>query len=321
MNKLYTIIFVFIFSISANAQPEETDILVLDLLTLADKYVTPAADASVYQSAASWFSSAKKKELWEIDIAVHGNMLFIPKKQRTVRVSNSDFNILSFQSGVESDLIPTALGNDEAIFFEGTAFGDDFELQTPEGINDEKVYNFFIQGNIGLWYGSELIVRYAPKIDLSGSKFGSLGFGLKHNISQHFSSLKDSKTQIAGLISYALFDVDLHFSDVDLIATTVSATQISSKSLLFQALASHEIGKFEILGAFGYTSSTFDYELEGAQNPFLTVLNGALTNLSETRHNFKADLGFNVKIWELQLNSLVSLGKFTNINLGIQYKI
>ena len=53
---------------SANAQSDQ-DLLVEDMLLIAENFATPGAEAAAVQSSAGWFSSAQDLGKWKIDLS------------------------------------------------------------------------------------------------------------------------------------------------------------------------------------------------------------------------------------------------------------
>src|SRR5215831_10397270 len=74
--KSALLVFVFSFT-SAKAQQDDLgtqlDKMMNDAVFFTGKYVSPAADATVYQAASSWIDTPKKKSLWDLSLGVHFN--------------------------------------------------------------------------------------------------------------------------------------------------------------------------------------------------------------------------------------------------------
>ena len=97
MKKLSILSGLFIFGFSnfgfsqTSAQFEQIGYLLEDALLYSKQYLIPATDAAVYQASSAWMNSAKKKENWEINVGIHGNMFFVPNSDRSFTIANSDF--------------------------------------------------------------------------------------------------------------------------------------------------------------------------------------------------------------------------------------
>jgi hypothetical protein len=68
--------------------------LIQDAIYFTDLYVSPAADAAVYQAASSWVNTPQKAELWDFTLGLHVNTFFVPKSDRSFRLNNSDLSFL-----------------------------------------------------------------------------------------------------------------------------------------------------------------------------------------------------------------------------------
>ena len=306
----------------AQAQTE-VDLLLQDMLLLSDKFIQPAADGSVYQSSAGWYQSGKTNKLWQVDVTLMNNVLFIPQKRRSFLFNNSDYNQLRLINGDEATQIPTAIGGDTSVVIQGEVLGDTFDFRAFEGLGQDAVYHPFFQAAVGLPKGFELKVRYAPKIEINESNFEILGIGLQSSLNELFKNTEDEQQllDVSVLVSYATFKVDFQFEEFELPGAKINSTVIDANSMLFQLVASKQWNNFEAFYAMGYTNTSFNYELGGESSLFLTALNKSLETLDNNQTDLKFDLGFNYNFKRLSLNNTFSFGKFANYNLGIYYTI
>ena len=83
--------------IDASTQSEFSN-LIKDAIFFTDQYVTPATDAAVYQAASAWMVSPKKAELWDFTIGLHFNTFFVPKSDRSFRLSNDQLSFFTIDS-------------------------------------------------------------------------------------------------------------------------------------------------------------------------------------------------------------------------------
>lgn len=312
-----------------SAQTSDLDLLIEDLLLLCGNFIEPAADGSVYQSSASWYQSGKTNDLWQVDVAIMNNVLFIPNQRRSFIFNNSDYNNLRLINGDDMAELPTAIGGDTDVVIEGEALGDTFDFRAFEGLGQDAVYHPYLQAGVGLPKGFELKVRYSPKIEINDSNFEILGFGLQSNLNTLFGlddvgneeEGKKAFADFSALVSYSNFKVDFLFDAFELPGAVINRTIIDADSWLFQLVVSKEIKNFELFYATGFTTSKFDYTLGGEQSLLLDALNEALIRLNNAQTDLKFDLGFNYNFKRLTLNNTFSFGKFANYNLGVYYTI
>lgn len=320
----------FGFSQSFNQDASE---VLSDVVLLSKGFVTPAADASVYQSSSAWYSSAKSVGKFKVDFSIHANVLPIPNKQKKFTVANTDFQKLEIRGGAQSASIPSALGGDTKTFFDFKIGGEDYEMQAFEGVNESFLAHPYLQASVGLWKETDVSFRYSPKVKIDVSDYQIIGGAIKHNLTQYTRKEgSDKSLEVAVLLSYSKFDLDLFFDEFKLEATNplpgstplavINSIIVDADSWLFQFIASKEYRKFEFSGSLGLTRNNFKYELGGNQGIFLDAFNDALVALDEdNKMGFKGDVGVNYHFKRFYISSMVSIGKFANCNLALHYKI
>lgn len=329
MKKLISgaaILYMLFSSHQSSAQQNDIQLFVTDMLRVADDFASPAAEGASYLSGGGWFSSARNLELWEVDLSLHANALFIPGKKRNSTVSSSAYAVLDIR-GAETATIPTAFGGQTDVYFEGTVnvLGNPigFDFQAIEGIDKQVGGNPFLQAAVGLPLGSELIVRYSPKITIDEVEYGTYGIGLKHNFNQYFLNTQPTDFQFAALVSYSKFDVDYTFSPlvIEMIAE-MDRIEVDANLWLLQLISSRSFlnSNWEVLGAVGVTNSSFGYTLGGGGFA-LGQINTALETLNKNEVEVKGDLGFNYRAGDFLVSSMFSVGKFLNYNLGLHYRL
>jgi len=312
----------FLSTSIAFAQFEDIEDIADDLVFLSAQYVDPAAEAAVYQSSGGWFTSAKKKELWDLEISIQGNILFIPNKNREFLIEESQLQNLIIQGPETTALSPTALGGDNTVVLEGHIDEDVFEFDSPEGLNESYVKHAQIQAGLGLWFGTTFIVRYSPKIKFDKTYYQILGVGLQHNVSQWIPFLNESGFDIAGLITYSNYTVSDNFSDINLpLETVLNSVKVDGESYMFNLIASKQVKKFNFSTALGMTTTNFEYTIGGEGEFVLPILNRVLNAADNSLNNFKMDLGVDYKIHDFSINTMLTFGNYTNLIFGVNYNL
>ncbi len=319
MHKLIFVI--FLLPAITLSQNQDLDNVAGDLIFLTGNYVAPAAQATTYQSSGGWYTTAKKKTLWDLEISLQANVLFIPNSKQNILVEESNLTNLTIKGTETTTHIPSALGGKSNVVFEGVINDNTFEFDAPEGLDQSYVNHYQVQAGLGLWKGTTLISRYSPKIKINKTHYQVFGFGLQHNISQWVPTLKESSFNLAGLVSYSNYNVSDEFTPANLVLGTINAINVEGESLQFNVLASKKIKSFDISAALGVNISTFTYEIGGNGELLLSVLNQALTTLEDNKTNFKADLGVNYNLNNLSINSMLTIGVYANVLFGINYNL
>jgi len=309
------------FTSLSHAQLEDVNAITGDLIFLTEKFVAPAADASVYQASGGWYSNFTPKEKFEVEISLQFNLLFIPNKYKGFLVNEASFQNIRIQGSETTAETPTALGNDNVIVLEGTIDGDIFEFESLEGINQNSLEHGQIQVAVGLWKQTNLIARYTPNIQVKNTRYNSFGVGVSHHLNQWFNSLKNSNYYFGFLVTYSNYKVEDTFTETDLMLGTINTINVDGKSYGFNIVGSKSLNKFDFSASMGLATSKFNYRVGGTGNLFLSVLNSTLKDLDNSRTNFKADFNINYRIKDFSINSMITFGNFTNLNLGVNYNL
>ena len=330
---MHCIAFLFLFPMIAAAQNtylDDVEDFLTDMLLLSNKYVSPAAEAAVYQSTGSWYSSAKNLDLYQVDLSLHINALPVSNAQKSFTVSDSDFIVLDIRDA-ESAQVPTALGGDTSVFYDFTLGEDNYELQTFEGANQQVFYYPYLQGSIGLWGQTELTLQYVPEVKIDASGYQTFGGAIKHNISQYWlGDNQDSQAlQVAVQVAYSLFDSKIFFDGFEVTSTdqdqaalaVINSLTVDANAITANLIASKRVDRFEFVGAFAVSANKFTYTMGGEGDFLLGLLNDAFTALEDTSFMMRGNLGVNYHLDNWYVASNIAIGRFVNTNVSVHYKL
>jgi hypothetical protein len=252
---------------------QELENLIDDALILTERYITPAADAAVYQAASSWVNSPKKTKLWDFNLGLHVNTFVVPNSDRTFQVSDSELNFFDIQN-TDTATLQTALGNRDFETLIGQLDGNDVSLRSPEGINMKYVVYPFMQASLGLPYGVEFISRYAPKTYLKNVTYQVYGFGLKYNLSQYFEQAEAKNINFSAFVGYSNEDISVNFLDVQTEFGNLGLNSLNSKIDTWQAQinVSKTIKKVELSAAIISNTSNFKYKVDGDKGSIESII-------------------------------------------------
>lgn len=302
-----------------------------DMVLISNNYVSPAADAAVYQSTGSWYSTARSLDLFEIDVSMHVNVLPVPKSQKSFIVSDSDFISLDIRDAAVAE-VPTALGGDTNVFYDFELNGDPYELQTFEGAKQEVFFYPYLQGSIGLWRQTEVTLQYIPKIKIEESGYQTFGGAVKHNISQYWLGrvCNDEDLQVAVQGAFSLFDSEIFFDDFEIKSTgenandaplaVLNSLEVNANAFTGQLIASKRVKKFEFVSALAVSANTFKYTMGGTGELIIDLLNESFTALEDTNTLLRGNIGVNYHFNDWYIASNFTIGKFLNTNLSAHYK-
>ena len=323
------LVFLLAGKFTSEAQ-ENSDLFIEDMLTLADRFAKPASEGAAYQASAGWFSSAATLDKWDFRISLHGNALFIPEDRKTFSLSNADLRLLEIENAQNAQL-PTAFGANTSTYFSGEVtfvnpVSGNVESRSVrfkgfDGINRDYVPHAFVQVAVGLPAGTELTVRAMPQVTIDDVTASTFGLGLKHNLSQYFRNYSPDGFQLAAALAYSKFNVEYGFEPIEVEdLVMMNLIEVDAHLWMGEVIASKQWGVFELFGAAGAASSSFDYVMGGG-GPALVTVNTELQELGDVEAYFKTDLGFNIHLGRFRLSAMGTAGKFFNANLGLHVRI
>lgn len=319
----------FVFCSLTKVQSQELSGLIDDAIFFTDKYVTPATDAAVYQAASGWVNTPKKAKLWDFTLGLHGNVFFVPQSDRSFRLYNSDFSFFRIKDEtLESALTPSTLGNDQYVELIGQLGDSPVSLRTPEGINREVVFYPYLQGSLGIWYGTEVIGKFSPRIKLKNVDYQVYGVGLKHNLNQYFSGMEKRNIHLSVLVAYSKEDLTVNFLDVQTAYGSLGLNALNSliDTWQFQVNVSKEFKKFELSAGLIMNTSDFEYKVAGPKGeienitPLQDILNGELKSIARTSFNGIGEISGRFQFSRFYVQQTLAFGKFVNSNISLQYE-
>lgn len=335
LNKITTHIGLFFFFIVNTLYSQTSNIFqqadnfVKDASFYSEKFITPSVDAVVYQASTSWMNSPRKSEFGTFTIALQGNVFFVPNKDRSFVVSQSDLSFFKIPNQQNSVEVPTALGGDSDVDFDGDFGGIPLSVSAPNGVNQDQVLHPFLQASFSLWKGFEIIGRYSTKINLKKGDFQIYGIGIKHNFSQYIDYLGANNINLAVLVSNSVEKINLDFIESNTqFLGDIGVGKITGdvKTWQFQLSGSKVWNKFELILSSITNVSDVKYYLSGDQSgfsqllPIQTILNNELEKQYKTKVNGIGEVSGRYQINKFYIQSTLTFGRFANLNLGVQYE-
>ena len=317
------------------SQGQDFNNLLNDATLYSDRYITPMADAAVYQSSSAWMTSAKKRDLWTVTVSVHGNAFFVPQSDKTFQISNSDFKFLQIE-GASTLQAQTALGGTQINYLTGNLNLElapglstivPVRIETPKGIEQNVIIYPYAMASVALWKGTEVAVKYSTKTKLKKGDYQVYGFGIKHNLSQYFKSLEDRKINIATMITLSKEEINFRFLDVQVpFVGSLGIEEIKSKvtTKQIQINASKEYNNWEILAGLIVNNSDFKYEFSGNDSQNVTglkeILNDKVKEIAKNKTNLLGEVSARYNFRKFYIQPTIAFGKFVNTNFSIQYE-
>lgn len=234
--------------------------------------------------------------------------------------------------GAETADIPTAFGGASDVVFQGEVLVREFEFHAIDGVGRNILPHPVLQASVGVPFGTELFIRFFPRTTIENIKFSTYSLGLKHNLNQHFFYPKPRDTQFAALVAFSRYDVNYSFTPVLIeyelwqgeteLLLEMQDMEVGADLWLFQLITSKSFldSDLEIFGAAGLTTSTFNYFVGGG-GLALNEMNAGLQTLNDDDMVVKVDLGVAFEAGRFLLSSMITVGTFSNVNLGVHYRL
>ena len=335
--KIFAIGLCLISAKNASAQSFETltDVnnFVHDALWYADRFITPATDAAIYQASSAWVTTPQKKKLWDVGVSLNTNVFFVPKSNRKITIHNSDFSFFKIENAT-SATVPTAIGNDNQVYLVGSINDgqnqNEVRLKTPEGIDSETVIYPYIQASLGLWHGTEILAKYSYNVKLEKGHYQVYGVGLKHNISQYVKSLESKNISLSLFAGYSKEEISFNFLD----AETQQYGSLGLNELTglvdtyqFQVSGSKKWKKFELMTGVIANVSNIKYKVDGEEGvssfliPVQSYINTRLSEIYKTKTNSIGELSGRYQFGHFYTQAVFAFGKFINTNVSLQYEL
>ena len=232
MKKLFTLfLFVFFVTSVSNSQNLENRINKF-ALDFGSGYTRPLVEALGMMMNNGWMSVKAMKDKFSIDVGVTGLIVLIPS-------SDKEFTITSPFPTYQQDVAPTVVGPSEERTISGSA------NKYPKGFNLGVLPVIMPQLSVGNLYGTRLILRAMPKIQISDIGYLSLfGVGAQHSITQHFKKV----TPVDVAVAFAYETINL--GDIASANSFTGSVMVSKKVSVIS---------FYALTGFDYSKMTFDY--------------------------------------------------------------
>lgn len=326
-------------SVSTVAQDKLEDLIaagIEDARRFATGYITPGTEGMIHSMANGWIQSAEVKKPLRFDISIVGNVIFVKKEHQTFTLNTADYNNLKFRDGSTVKEVATAFGenNPDIMVYSEVRNGDNIEeveFELPQGlasVNMNILPAAFLQARVGLLKGTELKLRYFPKIDQQDVKVGLFGVGLQHEFTSWLPAEKIFPLAISGIVAYTNVGASYDFTNHEIVTGTDQRFDLTVNSWLFQVQASTKLPIINFYGGLGYVSGSSDFDVLGTykviagipidedtdefQNPF---------SVSNKVSDMRGTIGTNLRLGFFGLHVDYTFAKYNNASLGMHFGI
>jgi hypothetical protein len=242
-------------------------------------------------------------------------------------LNTAEYENLQFVDLSTSNPVSTALGDLQGIRVfvedENQLFREEFEL--PSGLASENI-NFipsaYLQGSVGLIKGTELKVKFLPKINTEEVSIGLYGFGLQHDFTRHLPADKLLPVAISAVIGYTHLDGTYDFTNTEIIEGENQRIDTRMDSWIFQAAVSTRLPVINFYGGLGYLSGKSKTDILGTYivtgGPFQETYTDPFS-VNKDASGVVANVGAKLKLGFFRLHADYSLAEFNNLSVGINF--
>ena len=337
-NKFLSIVLVFISSLTF-AQQNVDDLLaagVNDARRFTNEYLRPAGEGMMYSMNHGWFNSGKSKKIFGFEISLIANAAFVNDKNQSFVLNPADYENLDFRDnpGVARP-VATAFGDIEGVIVrvEGEGIVDgipaqDAEFELPTGLGSEGINlvpTAFLQVGFGLIKGTEIKVRYFPKVETNDTEVGFYGAALQHEFTKWLPADKVFPVAISGLIAYTHLDASYDFTDTNIIDGDNQRFENNTNTWLFQLIGSTKLPIFNVYGGLGYLTGNAKTDLKGTYR----VQSGVVTSETITDpfsienkvSGVRGTVGAKLSLAFFRFNVDYTIAEYSGLSVGLNFGI
>ncbi len=244
----------------------------------ANEFAKPLATfLGSYFNSGGYYSADVPKE-FQFKFSIVGTYIFIPQGQQSFTPNPG---IDGYSNLGETATITGSTGK--------VYLGPQGFISYPHGFDIASLPSGIYQA-AGSYYGTELLLRYFPKIKVSDVETGFFGIGLKHNFSQWFADLPLD-------ISVQLMYNDFGFEYVG--DNPKNYVKTDSKNFAINAHASKTFEQmFIVYGGLQYESSSMDmdYYFRDPNELYPSIADQVLSTSVDGSNHFRFTAGGAIKL-------------------------
>jgi hypothetical protein len=265
----------FLFSLASFSQFEDVDFLrtaPADGVKYMEAYISPWANAFGAGLNGGWYNTAKPHKLGGFDITLNASVGIVPTSAQTFDASKIGLSSSVTGAGISSTVAgPGNAGPLMSYSSNGVTLAS---FHAPQGADWRYIPVPTAQVGIGLPFGTELKVRFVPKINIKDGNVSLWGVGLVHSILQYLPGNKLLPFDVSLFGGYTRLTANVPLSlqpgTPSNYSTYKSATSFADQNLNvavgalnISAIASLNLPVITFYGGLGYTKTKTSMDLSG----------------------------------------------------------
>ena len=353
-------VIVFAFSsVTALAQIDDVSSILqagkTDANILVQEYLKPYGRGLGSSLNSGWTNTARPHKTLGLDITISAGLAVVPDADAAFNVAQLDLTRLQYENG---PLISPTIAGDKT---SGSVLADYvdpdmpeskfLEFTMPKGTGFQYAPAPMIKAGLGLFKGTEVMVRYLPQYEVND--FGSFelwGVGLKHDIKQWLPGGKLIPVDLSVMFGYTYMDLSSDFSlTAEQVITNADLTDnpyagnpeiwagqgvtLNTEAYTINALVGKTLPVISIYGGVGYEASTFSIKTPGVyptvipnqafendpgnNNPFIVdAVEEPISVEIDGKNGLHALAGFRFRFAIFHISGSYKLANYSTYNLG-----
>jgi len=317
-----------------------------DASLITQAYLAPWANAFGAGVNGNWYNTAKPHKFGGFDITIGANVGIVPASDNSFDVTKIGLKTFS-----GTGIAPTISGvNNPGPTLTSAPIGGiaPVTFKTPEGTNWQYIPVPSLQAGIGLPLGSEVKIRYIPKVPIGEGDFSSWGVGLMHSIMQYLPGDKVFPLDISLFGGYSILNgnapLDLQPGTPQFYSSKYpsSAWDYQNLNIVTETWNASVIGSINLriitfYGGLGYSNTNTKINMTGnfpmpTINPSLSttsyvyedsgVLNGFPLIEMENFSGLRTNIGFRLKFALITFHADYTWAQYSvfSTGLGISFR-
>ncbi len=298
-----------------------------DANKLTNAYLEPIFDGLSYGFNGGWITSAKVHKKFGFDIGITATGVFIPSSQNYFSPSSLGLEQTVLISPV-SGQAPTIVGPGDDTTYEVND-GNNTTFEGPEGLDFEEIFKIsgvltpMIQFGIGTVKGTDLKIRFMPKVSAGSTEVQLWGVGLMHDFKQWIPGLKMAPIDLSVLVAYNRISgaANMSGSFGDGGDSRPQELDFGISAWLFQAQVSKKLSVLTVYGGVGYnlvdtkTNMKGSYEISQGQ-----ILTDPIS-LSYRNNGFRLNAGLRILLGVFYIYGDYTLQEYNTVTAGFGFSV
>jgi len=274
--------------------------------TYIQNYIDPLLGSFGHNLNNGWYSTADPLNLGRFTISTGLSVSFIPSSKQTFAIGSTTASTM-FGPNTSNGNIPNT------------------STPIPKGDGVALSPLPLLQGSVGLWQHTELMIRACPNIDIANYKVGYFGLGVKHDIKQWIPGWKKMPFSLSFIGTYT--NSSLLLTDPELVDNKNNAQTLKYSASGWGAnlIISRKFTVATVYGGLRLSHNSTDFNISG--NFLTTNLNTFYQpkdlTFSDSGNQFGINAGIRLKagFFAFNLDGVLAPGGYSSATLGLIFGI